>query len=203
MRKENEKRYRFAVFFKKISNVYRSDLISYIRIDTPGGWHMKLNDIFLSASIEINLTVGNVLSSVLRYSFINNGNRISVLFLCHGIQSEFESEYMDSILKCLTPRLLNVGLIIWYLTPNRVWNQDFEPNFFIILLQLVKRFVTNVIGRKLKSDQITSASTTPLKLYGDNLTFISIIKSHTLGSSMFIINRSQRKNRALKTITLD
>lgn len=73
---------------------------------------MKLNDIFLSASIEINLTVGNVLSSVLRYSFINNGNRISVLFLCQGIQSEFESEYMDSILKCLTPRLLNVGLII-------------------------------------------------------------------------------------------
>ena len=42
------------------------------------GWHMRLNDIFLSASIEINLThpwLGNVLSSVLRYSFINNGSR--------------------------------------------------------------------------------------------------------------------------------
>ena len=65
---------------------------------------MRLNDIFLSASIEINLThpwLGNVLSSVLRNSFINNGNRLSLLFLCHEIQSEFESEYMDSISKGL------------------------------------------------------------------------------------------------------
>ena len=73
---------------------------------------MRLNDIFLSASIEINLTLGNVLSSVLRYSFINNRNRMSLLFLCHGIQSEFESKYMDSISKGLTPKLKNVGLII-------------------------------------------------------------------------------------------
>ena len=53
---------------------------------------MRLNDIFLSASIEINLThpwLGNVLSSVLRYSFINNGNRMSLVFLCHGIRLEF------------------------------------------------------------------------------------------------------------------
>ena len=76
------------------------------------GWHMRLNDIFLSASIEINLTqpwLGHVLSSVLKYSFINNGNRMS---LCHGIQSEFESEYMDSISKGLALKLKTVGLII-------------------------------------------------------------------------------------------
>lgn len=164
---------------------------------------MRLNDIFLSASIEINLTLGNVLSSVLRYSFINNRNRMSLLFVCHGIQSEFESKYMDSISKGLTPKLKNVGLIIWQLTPNRVWNQDFEPNFFIILLQLVKHLETKVIGRNLKSQQIASASTTHVKLYGDNLTFISKMKSHSLGSSMFIINRSQRKNRVLKTSNLD
>ena len=76
---------------------------------------MRLNDIFLSASIEINLThpwLGHFLSSVLRYSFINNGNRLSLLFLCHGIQSEFESEYMDSISKGLALKFKNVGLII-------------------------------------------------------------------------------------------
>ena len=76
---------------------------------------MRLNDIFLSASIEINLTqpwLGHVLRFRLKHSFSNNGSRTSLLFRCHGIQTEFESEYMDSISKGLTLKLKNVGLII-------------------------------------------------------------------------------------------
>ena len=72
------------------------------------GWHMRLNDIFLSASIEINLTqpwLGHVLRFRLKHSFSNNGSRTSLLFRCHGIQTEFESEYMDSISKGLTLKL--------------------------------------------------------------------------------------------------